>query len=385
IWEWSPDLDARLLGPGGSMLWDSACPLAGECGTVGQSEVITATASQAGEYRIEIYAFTGSPNNGLGGGFIIDLFYGPAGSAPPPTNTPPEASNDGFVTDEDTILTAPEPGVLGNDSDSDGDPLTAALVSGTTSGTLSLNTDGSFSYTPNPNFNGTDSFVYRSSDGKGGTDQATATITVTPVNDPPIANAGPDQILTDTDGSGAESVTLSGTGSSDPDGGSITYSWTGSSVNVTGPTPTISLPVGTHSLTLTVSDGQATSSDSVTVTVQAQTSSNAIHVGDLDATSVWNARRTKWMAQVTVVVHTAGEAPLANVKVTFGLSDGTAKSCITGSNGTCVVSKEKAASVANLTFTVRNLVSSGRVYSSGSNHDVDFGSDGSTIVVTRPL
>jgi VCBS repeat-containing protein len=385
LWEWSPDLDARLLGPGGTLIWDSACPLAGECGTVGQSEVITATASQAGEYRIEIYAFTGSPNNGLGGGFVMDLFYGPAGTAPPPTNTTPVASNDSYATNEDGILTVTAPGVLGNDTDFDDDPLTAALVSGPTSGTLSLNADGSFTYTPNLNFNGTDSFVYQASDGNNGTDQATAAITVTPVNDPPIANAGPDQTVTDSDGSGSESVILNGTGSSDPDGGSITYSWTGSSINATGPTPTVSLPVGSHNLTLTVSDGQATSSDTVTVTVQAQTSSNAIHVGDLDSTSTWNARRSKWTAQVTVLVHTAGETPLANVRVTFALSDGTTKSCTTAGNGTCVVSKAKAVNVASLTFTVSNLVISGRTYSAGSNHDVDFDSNGSFIVVTRPV
>jgi len=389
FWEWSPDLDARLLGPGGTLLWDSACPLAGECGTVGQSEVITATASQAGEYRIEIYAFTGSPNNGLGGGFVMDLFYGPVGGAPPPPpiNTPPVAVNDSYATDEDTTLNVMEAaGVLGNDTDSDGDPLTAGLISGPTSGTLTLNANGSFSYTPNLNFNGTDSFVYRAGDGRGGTAETTATITVNPVNDPPVANAGADQTVTDTDGNGSQSVTLNGTGSSDPDGEPISYAWTATGVNATGQTPIVSLPVGTHNVTLTVTDGHgATSSDAVTVTVQAQTSSNAIHVGDLDSTSTWNARHNKWMARVTVVVHTAGDLPLANVKVTFGLSDGTTKSCTTAGNGTCVVSKEKAANVASLTFTVRNLVRSGYTYSSGSNHDVDGSSNGSSIVVTRPL
>jgi serine protease AprX len=386
IWEWSPDLDARLLGPNGTLIWDSACPLTGECGTVGQSEVITATATEAGEYQIEVYAFSGSPNNGLGGGFVMDLFYGPrGGEPPPPTNSPPVAVDDSYSTDEDTIRTVAAPGVLGNDTDSDGDALTAALVSGPTSGTLSLSANGSFIYTPGLNFNGTDSFVYRASDGNGGTAEATATITVDSVNDAPIANAGPDQTVTDTDGNGSESVTLNGTGSSDPDSASITYSWTGSSVNATGPSPTVSLPIGAHILTLTVSDGQATASDTVTVTVQAQTVSNAIHVGDLDATSTWNARHTKWTALVTVVVHTAGEMPLANVRVTFALSDGTTRFCNTASDGSCVVSKTKAASVASLTFTVNNLVISGRTYSAGSNHDVDFDSNGSFIVVTRPL
>ena len=56
-------------------------------------------------------------------------------------------------------------GVLGNDADPDGDPLTAVLVSGPSHGTLTLNANGSFTYTPNANFNGTDSFTYRASDG----------------------------------------------------------------------------------------------------------------------------------------------------------------------------------------------------------------------------
>src|SRR5207249_10773522 len=52
-----------------------------------------------------------------------------------------------------------------NDSDVDGNPLTTVLVSGTANGSLTLNADGSFSYTPNANFNGTDSFTYRANDG----------------------------------------------------------------------------------------------------------------------------------------------------------------------------------------------------------------------------
>ncbi|QDU21945.1 Ig-like domain-containing protein [Urbifossiella limnaea] len=84
-------------------------------------------------------------------------------------------------------------GVLANDTDADGDVLlTAALVSGPSSGTLALNPDGTFSYTPNPNFFGTDSFTYRTGDGTAPGGVATVTITVRPVNDPPVqaVNAG---------------------------------------------------------------------------------------------------------------------------------------------------------------------------------------------------
>ena len=62
----------------------------------------------------------------------------------------------------------PAPGVLGNDTDVEGDPLTAIKVSDPLHGTLTLNADGSFTYTPNGNFNGNDSFTYKANDGTGG-------------------------------------------------------------------------------------------------------------------------------------------------------------------------------------------------------------------------
>jgi VCBS repeat-containing protein len=103
------------------------------------------------------------------------------------TNTPPEAVDDSYAVNEDNTLTVTLPGVLANDSDPDGDSLTAALVSGVAHGVLILNPDGSFSYKPTLNYNGTDSFVYLGADGHGGTTAATATITVHSVNDAPVA------------------------------------------------------------------------------------------------------------------------------------------------------------------------------------------------------
>ncbi len=98
----------------------------------------------------------------------------------------PVATGDSYPAAEDTALSVAAPGVLGNDSDPDGDPLTAVLVSGPTSGTLALNADGSFTYTPNANFNGTDIFTYKASDGTLDSNVATVQITVTPANDPPV-------------------------------------------------------------------------------------------------------------------------------------------------------------------------------------------------------
>ena len=74
-----------------------------------------------------------------------------------------------------------------NASDVDGDPLTYDLVSGPAHGSVVFNSDGSFSYTPDSNYNGADSFTYKANDGTADSNVATVSITVTPVNDAPVA------------------------------------------------------------------------------------------------------------------------------------------------------------------------------------------------------
>ncbi len=96
-------------------------------------------------------------------------------------NRPPVARDDSYTTAEDTPMIVSAPGVLTNDTDSDGDPLSAILVTGPTHGQLTLNNNGGFTYNPNPNFNGTDLFTYRVTDGPTSSAPATVTITVTPV------------------------------------------------------------------------------------------------------------------------------------------------------------------------------------------------------------
>ena len=104
-------------------------------------------------------------------------------------NDAPAAVNDSYNASEDTALTIAAPGVLGNDTDVEGGALSASLVSGPAHGTLSLNGDGSFTYTPAANYNGADSFVYRASDGSANSNNATVSITVGAVNDAPVAVA----------------------------------------------------------------------------------------------------------------------------------------------------------------------------------------------------
>src|SRR5207244_3022632 len=88
-------------------------------------------------------------------------------------------------TPEDIQLTVSAPGVLANDTDADGDTLSAVLVSGPSYDTQTLSPHGSLDYMPALNFNGTDSFTYKASDGQAQSGVATVTITVTPINHAP--------------------------------------------------------------------------------------------------------------------------------------------------------------------------------------------------------
>ena len=96
-----------------------------------------------------------------------------------PVNDAPVTINDSYSTNFQTVLNTVVPGVLANDSDIEGSPLTATLVTGPSHGSVTLNTDGSFQYTPVIGYYGTDSFTYSASDGSLST-QAIATITVKP-------------------------------------------------------------------------------------------------------------------------------------------------------------------------------------------------------------
>ncbi|PVV15466.1 MAG: hypothetical protein B6D82_03645 [gamma proteobacterium symbiont of Ctena orbiculata] len=98
-------------------------------------------------------------------------------------NDAPVAADDTIGTDEDTPVTVD---VLPNDSDPDGDTLTVTSVTQGTNGAVTIDpVSGNPVYTPNPDFNGTDTFTYTIDDGNGGTDTASVTVTVNAVNDLP--------------------------------------------------------------------------------------------------------------------------------------------------------------------------------------------------------
>lgn len=186
-------------------------------------------------------------------------------------NTPPLAQDDAYAVDEDQVLTVASPGILTNDSDSDGHSLSAALTVGTTSGLLALQPTGAFIYTPTQDFTGLDHFSYMVSDGHGSNASATVTITVRSINDPPVAVAGgPYQV--DEGGS----IRLNGGQSSDLDHASsvLSYEWNldGDTLfETTGITPTFSAAAldgpTTVPVALRVRDPLGALSDVSTVTV----------------------------------------------------------------------------------------------------------------------
>jgi VCBS repeat-containing protein len=195
------------------------------------------------------------------------------------TNQAPVAAGDAFSTAEDTVLTVVRPGILGNDSDPDGNPLSAALVSGPSHGSLDLNADGSFTYRPEEDFNGSDSFIYQASDGSLASDSTTVTLTVTALNDTPtVAVAGGGSCgkddhsgtisLTVTDvESPATELTLSAASSNADLVPTGNVNFTGSGAARTMTVSTVDGRSGTATLTIKVTDGQASYEVPVTVKV----------------------------------------------------------------------------------------------------------------------
>ncbi|PPC84534.1 MAG: hypothetical protein CTY31_13745 [Hyphomicrobium sp.] len=190
--------------------------------------------------------------------------------------------NDSFTVSEDTPLIGDvTPGTPSQDSDVDGDSLTVVdadgdllngitPVVGPTNGTLVLNANGTFTYTPNANFHGSDSFTYRITDGNGTFSNATVSLTILPVNDAPVAAnsslttiedqafIGVLPVATDVDG---DSLTYA-LGATAPQHGNVVINSDGTYTYV--PDANYS---GVDSFTYFVNDGKATVERTVTVLV----------------------------------------------------------------------------------------------------------------------
>jgi hypothetical protein len=139
--------------------------------------------------------YTPAPNFNGGDSFTYTIDDGHGGAPATatvsvtvtPVNDPPVAAPNSYTINQDTTLTVAAPGVLGNDSDIDGDTLHAVLVTSPAHGTPSpLAANGSISYTPNPGFTGIDSFTYKANDGQADSNVVTVTIHVLDTQPPDI-------------------------------------------------------------------------------------------------------------------------------------------------------------------------------------------------------
>jgi VCBS repeat-containing protein len=325
-----------------------------------------------------------------------------------PVNDAPVANADSVSTAEDTPVTFD---VRTNDTDVDGDSLTVTQINGTaisvgspvtiTGGSISLEADGRLTYTPTGNFNGSPSFNYTISDGHGGTSTATANLTVTAVNDAPIATITPATLsategvsldlkanglsISDVDANGGSvTVTLSvGEGTLNADVGnsgvlllgsgtpSLTITGLVSQVNAflgaIGSSSTLAYvdtsdtPAASTTLTLSVHDngnsgagGDLSSSDTATINI---TAVNDAPVNGLPASFATNEDTPVKLAGLSVSDADAGAAP---INVTLAVGSGTLSASnaggvsVTGSGtGSIVLSGSQAdintylASVAN--------------------------------------
>ena len=184
-------------------------------------------------------------------------------------NHAPVASNFALGTKEDTAISDTLKA-----SDEDHDPLTFSLLSNGSKGTATLNNaaTGAFTYTPKPNANGTDSFNFQVNDGTADSNVATVTVTIDPVNDPPVASNGAASVVAGSSTTGALSA-------SDIDNVSLTYSLVtngskGTAVVTNAATGAFSYTAnadasGSDSFTFKASDGQVSSNvATITVTIQ---------------------------------------------------------------------------------------------------------------------
>lgn len=170
-------------------------------------QVTSASNAADGFYTINLAATSGGYAANGSVTYVVDT--------PDSVNSAPVANNDSAATSENTPVTIK---VLSNDSDPDGDPLHLSSVSGV-NGSATINGDGSITFTPSGGFSGTEQFSYSISDGKGGSDTASVSVTVAAA---PSGNTAPVAIDDSASLSNLTSVTIPVLGNDwDPEGDTL--------------------------------------------------------------------------------------------------------------------------------------------------------------------
>ncbi len=218
-------------------------PTNGTLSGTGASRTYTPSAGYAGNDSFTFKANDGAADSNIA---TVTISVGA-------TNRAPVATPQTVTTAEDTSRAITLTG-----TDADGDPLTFSIVTQPTQGTIT-GTSPTFTYQPASNYNGPDAFTFKANDGSLDSATATVTITVTPVNDAPVANPMSLSVAEDS----TLNFTLSG---SDVEGSPLSFSVTTQPVNgtLTGTPPMLQYQPnpdfnGSDSLQFTVSDGQLVS------------------------------------------------------------------------------------------------------------------------------
>jgi VCBS repeat-containing protein len=217
-------------------------------------------------------------------------------------NQQPVARDDTLVAQEDTPVRLD---VLANDTDADGDAMGAYVVCGPEHGRLCRNDDGTWTYLANRNWSGTDTFTYRAQDDLDSSDLAKVTITVSPVDDAPIARNATYRmrqdgsvcidfacLVADVEG---DALSLSFT---DPGHGTLTRTDDGRYLY--RPASGFS---GTDSFTYTVTDGQVSATATITLAVESWGCGNGASV---QVTSGWPSARQAGGGYRYVVLNQGG-------------------------------------------------------------------------------
>lgn len=259
----------------------------------GQSVTLSQLEAAIAESAVDLGAAGPDNDSGMGLLDLVAAYNGLTEGAPPPPD-PLVAVNDNYSLNEGATLTVAAPGVLANDSGY-ATPPGAVLVSGPSRATsFSLNADGSFRYTHNGSETTSDAFVYRVSNASG-TVQATVSLTVNPVNDPPTITSSPGTSAT------VGQPYSYDVNASDPDSATLTYSLTasptGMTINATTGliqwTPQAS-QTGANSVTVRVTDqGGLFATQSFTITVNAPTAVDTIFEDSFESGnfSAWSGRQ----------------------------------------------------------------------------------------------
>jgi serine protease len=284
-------------------------------------------------------------------------------------NDPPVANDQSVTTDEDTSVS-----ITLTATDSNNDLLTYSIDSGPLHGMLT-GTAPSVTYTPNDNYNGGDSFTFKANDGKVDSNIATVTITVSPVNDAPVAN---DQSVTTIQDTPVD-ITLT---ASDVDNDPLTYSIDSVPSNgvLTGSAPDFTYTPddnynGDDSFTFEANDGKV-DSNIATVSITVNSAAPTMHVASIDMS--WYSRSAGrntfvWaVAAVTIVDDSDPDNPVEGATVS-GYWSGATSDIDSGMTDDMGQVSLKSDSVKNplsgttFTFTVDGVAKEGWTYDSSAN------------------